>query len=76
VQGLEKKLDVVTEKFNIEQAKHEIFDTGRIRVQKNVDELHETREECYNVAMYCCNKLKNSFYQSWRILFGAKFYSW
>jgi hypothetical protein len=30
--GLEKKLDEITEKFNIEQSKREIFDTERLRV--------------------------------------------
>jgi hypothetical protein len=61
VQGLEKKLDEVTEIFNVKQTKREIFDTERLRVQKNVDELHQEKEECYNVAMKCCNKLKDSF---------------
>jgi hypothetical protein len=39
VAGLEKKLDEVTENFNVEQSKCEIFDTERSRVQKNVEEL-------------------------------------
>jgi hypothetical protein len=30
--GLEKKLDEITEKFNIEQSKREIFDTEWLRV--------------------------------------------
>jgi alanine racemase len=59
VQGLEKKLDEITEDFNVEQTKHEISDTERLRVQKNVEELRQTKEECYNVAIECCNKLKN-----------------
>jgi hypothetical protein len=58
VQGLEKKLDEVTENFNIEQTKCEISDTERLRVQKNIKELRRAKEECYNVAMECCNKLK------------------
>ena len=57
-QGLEKKLDEMTENFNVEQAKREIFDTEQTRVQKIVDELREAKEECYNVAIDCCNKLK------------------
>jgi hypothetical protein len=61
VQGLEKKLDEITKFFNVEQAKREISDTKRLRVQKNVEELHQAKEECYNVAMDCCNKLKNNF---------------
>jgi hypothetical protein len=61
VQGLEKKLDEVTENFNVEQTKHEISDTERLRVQKNIEDLRRSKQECYNVAMKCCNKLKNSF---------------
>jgi hypothetical protein len=40
VVGLKKKLDEVTENFNVEQAKREISDTERLRVQKNAGELH------------------------------------
>jgi uncharacterized NAD(P)/FAD-binding protein YdhS len=61
VQELEKKLDEISENFNVEQAKHEISDTERLRVHKNVEELRPAKEECYNVAIDCCNKLKNSF---------------
>jgi hypothetical protein len=61
VQGLEKKLDEVTANFNAEQTKHEISDTEWLRVQKNVEELRRAKEECYNVAMECCNKLKDNF---------------
>jgi hypothetical protein len=61
VQGFEKKLDEVTENFNVEQTKREISDFEWLRVQKNVEELRRAKEECYNVAMECCNKLKNSF---------------
>ena len=61
VQGLEKKLDEVTENFNVEQTKHEISDTERLRVQKNIEELRRAKEECYNVATECAKNLKNSF---------------
>jgi hypothetical protein len=58
---LEKKLDEITKNFNVEQSKREISDTEWLRVQKNVEELRQVKEECYNVAMQCCNKLKSSF---------------
>jgi hypothetical protein len=61
VQGLEKKLDEIIENFNVEQAKREICDSERLRVQKNVEELRQAKEECYNVAMEFCKKLKISF---------------
>jgi hypothetical protein len=56
VQVLEKKLDELTKIFNVKQTKREISDTEQLR-----EELHEAKEECYNVAMDYCNKLKNSF---------------
>jgi hypothetical protein len=43
VQGLEKKLDEVTENFNVEQTKCEISNMERLRVQKNVKELRQTK---------------------------------
>jgi hypothetical protein len=61
LQGLEKMLDELTRNFNVEQVKREISDIEWLRVQKNVEELREAKEECYNVAMGCCNKLKNCF---------------
>jgi predicted RNase H-like nuclease (RuvC/YqgF family) len=61
VMKLEKKLDEVTKNFNVEQSKHEISDTKRSRIQKNVEELRQAKEECYTVAMQCSDKLKNDF---------------
>ena len=61
VARLEKKLGEVTENFNVEQAKHEIFDTERSRVQKNVEELRDSKERCYEISLECAKNLKNSF---------------
>jgi DNA repair exonuclease SbcCD ATPase subunit len=61
VVGLEKKLDEVTENFNMEQSKRETSDTERMRVQKNIKELRQAKEECYNIAKKCSDELKNSF---------------
>jgi hypothetical protein len=61
VAGLEKKLGEVTESFNVEQLNREISDTERLRVQRNVEELRQAKEECYNVATQCSNRLKNAF---------------
>ena len=63
VQELEKKLGEATENFNVELTKREISDIERLRVQKNVEELHQAKEECYNVAIECAKNLKNSFYK-------------
>jgi hypothetical protein len=61
VQELGKKLDDVTRNFNVEQTKREISDMEWLRVQKNIEELRQAKEECYNVAKECDNNLKNSF---------------
>jgi hypothetical protein len=61
VQELEKKLGEATENFNVELTKHEISDIVRLRVHKNVEELRQAKEECYNVATECAKNLKNSF---------------
>jgi hypothetical protein len=61
VQELEKKLYEITENFNVEQTKREISNMKRLRVQKNVEELCQAKEECYMVATECSNNLKISF---------------
>ena len=60
---LKINLDIRVEQvvFDCEQTKHEISYTELLRVQKNVEELRQAKEECYKVAMECCNNLKNSF---------------
>ena len=61
VAELEKKLDEVTENFNVEQSKREMSNTEWFRVQKNVKELRQVKEECYSTAILCSDKLKNAF---------------
>ena len=61
VQELEKKLAEATENFNVELTKREISDIEHARVQKNVEELHQAKEECYNIATECAKNVKNSF---------------
>jgi hypothetical protein len=50
MQELVKKLGEATENFNVELTKLEISDIERSRVQKNVEELRQAKEKCYNVA--------------------------
>jgi chromosome segregation ATPase len=58
---LEKKLDEVNENFEVEKAKREISEIERNRVQKNIEELRQSKEECFSVCMQCCNNLKSTF---------------
>jgi hypothetical protein len=74
---LEKKLDKVNENFEVEKEKREISDIEHVRVQRNIDELRQSKEECFNVCMQRCNKLKSTFAkvlvrsQLNKILFGV-----
>ena len=42
----------------------------------NVDELRQAKEECYNIAMKCCNKLKNDFAKVGAFSTEHELYSW
>jgi hypothetical protein len=42
-------------------AKHEISEIERLRVQKNVEELRDSKERCYEISLECANTLKNNF---------------
>jgi hypothetical protein len=41
--------------------KHETCEIERSRAQKNVDELHAAKENCYEISMECARNLKKSF---------------
>jgi hypothetical protein len=51
----------VSENFEVEKDKHEIAETKRNRVQRNIDELQTSKEQCFFVAAQYCGKLQNMF---------------
>jgi hypothetical protein len=61
VEDLKKKLAEMNEKFEITNAKHEISEIERLRVQKNVEELHDSKERYYEITLECAKTLNNSF---------------
>jgi predicted nuclease with TOPRIM domain len=61
VADLKKKLAEMNEKFEVANAKHEISEIERLRVQKDVEELHNSKERCYKISLECAKTLKNSF---------------
>jgi predicted nuclease with TOPRIM domain len=61
VEGLKKKLAEMNEDFEVAKAKKEISEMETERVQKNIEELRDSREKCYKVSMDCARKLKDSF---------------
>jgi predicted nuclease with TOPRIM domain len=61
VEDLKKKLAEMREKIEVANAKHKISEIERLQVQKNVEELRESKERCYEISLECAKTLKNSF---------------
>jgi chromosome segregation ATPase len=61
IEDLKKKLVEINENFEVVKAKQEISEIERARVQKNIEELRDSKEKCYEVSMECAKKLKDSF---------------
>jgi hypothetical protein len=51
----------MNENFEVAKAKQEISEMERLRVQKNVEELRDSKERCYETSLECAKKLKHSF---------------
>jgi predicted nuclease with TOPRIM domain len=61
VEDLKKKLTKMNENFDVVKAKLEISEMERVGVQKNSEELRDSKVKCYEVSMECVKKLKDSF---------------
>jgi hypothetical protein len=61
VEDLKKKLVEMNEDFKVANAKQEISEWTNSRLQKNVEELRESKEKCYEKSLDCAKKLKDSF---------------
>jgi predicted nuclease with TOPRIM domain len=69
VEDLKKKLAEMNEKFEVANAKHEISEIGRLRAQKNVEELHDSKERCYEISLECAQGSKEQFYKGKSLFF-------
>jgi hypothetical protein len=61
IENLKKKLAEKNEDFEVAKAKQEISEWTSARLQKNVDELRESKERYYEKSLDCAKKLKDSF---------------
>jgi chromosome segregation ATPase len=61
IEKLKKKLAEKNEDFEVAKAKQEISEWTSARLQKNVDELRESKERYYEKSLDCAKKLKDSF---------------
>jgi hypothetical protein len=61
VEDLKKKLAEMNEYFEVAKANQEISEWTSSRLLKNVEELRESKERCYEKSWDCAKKLKDSF---------------
>jgi predicted RNase H-like nuclease (RuvC/YqgF family) len=61
VEYLKKKLAEMNENFEVAKAKQEISEMERLMVEKNVEELRDSKERCYEISLECAKKLTYSF---------------
>jgi hypothetical protein len=61
VENLQKKLAEANEIFELAKVKQEISEWSNVRLEKNVVELRESKERCFEKSLYCVRKLKTSF---------------
>jgi predicted RNase H-like nuclease (RuvC/YqgF family) len=71
VEELKKKLAETSKKFEVAMVKHEISEIERLRVQKNVEELRESKERCYEISLECAKNSKEQFCKGKSIFFQA-----
>jgi hypothetical protein len=61
IEDLRKKLAEANANFALAKASQEISEWSKARLEKNVEELHESKERCFEKSLDCVRKLKNSF---------------
>jgi hypothetical protein len=61
VEDLQKKLAEANEKIELAKAKQEISEWSNTRLEKNVAELRDSKEKCFEKSLECVRKLKTSF---------------
>jgi hypothetical protein len=61
IEDLRKKLAEANENFEVAKASREISEWSNTRLEKNVEELRESKERCFEKPLDCVRKLKTSF---------------
>jgi hypothetical protein len=61
IEDLRKKIAEANENFALAKASHGISEWSNTRVEKNVEELRESKERCFEKSLDCVRKLKTSF---------------
>jgi predicted RNase H-like nuclease (RuvC/YqgF family) len=61
IEDLRKKLAEANKNFAVAKASQEISEWSKTRLEKNVEELRESKERCFEKSLDCMKKLKTSF---------------
>jgi hypothetical protein len=61
IEDLRKKLAEANENFAVAKSSQEISEWLKTRLEKNVEELRESKERCFEKSLGCVKKLKTSF---------------
>jgi hypothetical protein len=61
VEDLRKKLAEANENFEVAKASREISEWSNTRLEKNIEDLRESKERCFEKSLDCIRKLKTSF---------------
>jgi hypothetical protein len=61
VEELRKKLAEANENYEVAKASKEISEWTQARLEKNIEELHESKERSFEKSLDCVKNLKNSF---------------
>jgi hypothetical protein len=61
VEDLRKQLDEAKENCEVAKASQEISEWWKARLEKNIEELRESKERCFEKSLDCVKNLKNNF---------------
>jgi chromosome segregation ATPase len=61
IEDLRKKLAEANENCEVAKASQEISEWWKARLEKNIEELRESKERCFEKSLDCVKKLKTSF---------------
>jgi hypothetical protein len=61
IEELRKKLAEANENYAVAKASKEINEWSQARLKKNIEELRESKERCFEKSLDCVKNLKNSF---------------
>ncbi len=61
IEELRKKLAEANENYAVAKASKEISEWSKARLEKNIEELRESKERCFEKSLDCVKNLKSSF---------------